>query len=273
MENLARLCHLIAEKRDAIPHYDHRNDASRKIHDDAVDALVDELSKTEGAVFKQSSEGAFIKLAGIRATSTSGILGALANWRVAAQKKIATGVAPFRHPDTPVRQSFQDGVAQWLLECFGPIIAADKTERADRFIEESLELVQSVGYPADRIMALISYVYSRPLGEPVQEVGGVMVTLASFCLSHGINLDDAAQTELTRVWTKIEAIRAKQAAKPTGSALPGHAPSARPDLRSIIVSVLRENHEVRNISALADQLDTALIAWRLAFNQIAAEAA
>lgn len=121
--------------------------------------------------------------------------------------------------------SFQDGVAAWLLECFGPAVAADKTERADRFIEEVLELVQSVGYPATRVMSLLSYVYGRPAGEPHQETGGTMVTLASFCVSHGIDMDEAAKTELARVWTKIEAIRAKQAAKPTGSALPIAQPS------------------------------------------------
>ncbi|UNZ49479.1 hypothetical protein [Agrobacterium tumefaciens] len=121
--------------------------------------------------------------------------------------------------------SFQDGVAQWLLECFGPVLTADKTERADRFIEEALELVQSVDYPAERVMALLSYVYGRPAGEPRQEVGGTMVTLAAFCVSHDIDMDEAAKTELARVWTKIEAIRAKQAAKPTGSALPIAQPS------------------------------------------------
>ncbi|WP_198650641.1 hypothetical protein [Agrobacterium pusense] len=121
--------------------------------------------------------------------------------------------------------SFQNGVAQWLLECFGPVLVADKTERADRFIEEALELLQSVGYPAERILALLSYVYGRPIGEPVQEVGGTMVTLAAFCISHDIDMDEAAKTELARVWTKIEAIRAKQAAKPTGSALPIAQPS------------------------------------------------
>lgn len=122
--------------------------------------------------------------------------------------------------------SFQNGVAQWMLECFGPAVIADRTERADRFIEEALELVQSVDYPAERVMALLSYVYGRPAGEPPQEVGGTIVTLAAFCISHNIDMDEAAKTELARVWTKIEAIRAKQAAKPTGSALPIAQPSA-----------------------------------------------
>ncbi|MGV1939501.1 hypothetical protein ACQZ5D_03430 [Agrobacterium sp. 22-211-1] len=161
--------------------------------------------------------------------------------------------------------TFQDGVAQWLLECFGPAIAADKTERADRFIEEALELVQSVGYPAERIIALIGYVYARPIGEPVQETGGVMVTLASFCLVHGINLNEAAQLELARVWTKIDAIRAKHASKPTGSALPGGAPSSL-NLRECIVSVLRDSPEVRNIGGLADRLEISVLAWANATN-------
>lgn len=116
--------------------------------------------------------------------------------------------------------SFQNGVAEWLLQCFGPEISGDKLERSDRFIEEALELVQSVGYPEERIAALIQYVYARPIGEARQEVGGVMVTLAAFCWSYGIDLDEAARKELDRIWTKIEAIRAKQAGKPTGSALP-----------------------------------------------------
>lgn len=143
--------------------------------------------------------------------------------------------------------SFQDGVAKWLLECFGPAIAADKTERADRFIEEALELVQSVGYPATRVMSLLSYVYSRPAGEPHQEIGGTMVTLASFCVSHGIDMDEAAKTELARVWTKIEAIRAKQATKPTGSALPvddGHYPHADNEAVDLLIAAARMKNKL-----------------------------
>lgn len=118
------------------------------------------------------------------------------------------------------QSAFQIGVYDWLMACFGAEIACNKTERADRYLEETLELLQSVDYPVERIIALIGYVYGRPKGEPKQETGGVMVTLAAFCSFHDIDMDDAAQAELARVWTKIEAIRAKQAAKPTGSALP-----------------------------------------------------
>jgi len=116
--------------------------------------------------------------------------------------------------------SFQQRVYPWMIACFGPEISADKLERSDRFIEEAVELVQAGNYPKERVLALVDYVYERDQGEINQEVGGVMVTLAAHCLAHGIDMHEAAETELARIWTKVEKIRAKQAAKPTGSALP-----------------------------------------------------
>lgn len=117
-------------------------------------------------------------------------------------------------------ESFQQRVQPWMMACFGPEIAADKLERCDRFIEEALELVQAGGYTAERAHALVDYVFGRPQGDINQEVGGVMVTLAAHCLAHGVDMHQAAETELARIWTKVDQIRAKQAAKPKGSALP-----------------------------------------------------
>jgi hypothetical protein len=117
-------------------------------------------------------------------------------------------------------QSFQDRVQPWMATCFPPDVCADELERMDRFVEEALEAVQSRGYPAERVEALKKYVYGRPVGEPRQEIGGVMITLAAWCGVAGIDMHEAGEAELARVWTKIEAIRAKQASKPTGSALP-----------------------------------------------------
>lgn len=117
---------------------------------------------------------------------------------------------------------FQMLVAEWMLKCFTPEIAADKVERNDRFLEEALELTQASGYTADRAHALVDYVFGRPQGDINQEVGGVMVTLAAHCAAHGVSLDASAWTELERIYdpAMIVKIRAKQAAKPTGSALP-----------------------------------------------------
>jgi NTP pyrophosphatase (non-canonical NTP hydrolase) len=118
------------------------------------------------------------------------------------------------------QSSLQSRVQPWMMACFGPEISGDKLERGDRFLEEAIELLQSVDYPRERIYALIEYVYGRDQGEINQEVGGVMITLAAFCLAHGQDMHEAGETELARIWTKVEKIRAKQAAKPTGSALP-----------------------------------------------------
>lgn len=118
--------------------------------------------------------------------------------------------------------NLQAGVAPWMQECFGPEISADKLERGDRLLEEVLELLQSGDYPRERIAALTSYTYNRPKGEPAQEVGGVMITLAAYCLAHALDMHEAGSAELERITQPemVEKIRAKQATKPTGSALP-----------------------------------------------------
>lgn len=117
-------------------------------------------------------------------------------------------------------QTFQARVQPWMMACFGAEISSDRVERADRFIEEALELVQAGGYTAERAHALVDYVFTRPKGEIPQEIGGVMVTLAAFCLAYGEDMSAAGETELKRIWTKVEQIRAKQAAKPKHSPLP-----------------------------------------------------
>lgn len=131
-------------------------------------------------------------------------------------------------PSASPADSFQARVQPWMLECFGAEIAADQQERNHRFLEESLELVQACGATASEAHQLVDYVYGRPVGEKHQEAGGVMVTLAALCLAQGLDMHAAGETELARIWTKVEQIRAKQAAKPKHSPLPQHVPAASP---------------------------------------------
>ena len=126
-------------------------------------------------------------------------------------------------------QKFQLRVQPWMMACFGPEISANRIERNHRFLEESLELVQSLGCTASEAHQLVDYVFGRPVGDPMQEAGGVMVTLAALCLAGGLDMHACGETELARIWTKVEAIRAKQAAKPKHSPLPMHAPQALTD--------------------------------------------
>lgn len=146
------------------------------------------------------------------------------NFEIAKAVETAFNTAVSAPPPAPqpnVVGSFQDRVQPWMMECFGEMIAGDRQERNHRFLEEALELVQSTGCTADEAHQLVDYVYGREIGDPHQEVGGVMVTLAALCLANALNMHDAAETELARIWTKVEAIRAKHAAKPKHSPLPG----------------------------------------------------
>ena len=115
---------------------------------------------------------------------------------------------------------FQSRVQPWMMETFGAEISADRVERNHRFLEEALELVQACGCIQDEAHQLVDYVYGRDQGDINQEVGGVMVTLAALCLANGFDMHAAGEKELARVWTKIDKIRAKQAAKPKHSPLP-----------------------------------------------------
>jgi hypothetical protein len=115
---------------------------------------------------------------------------------------------------------FQNEVKNWTVECFGEIIAKDKVERNHRFLEEALELVQSLNCTRDEAHQLVDYVYGRPVGDPTQEVGGALLTLSALCTANGFDMDACGRAELLRVWTKVDAIRAKQAAKPKHSPLP-----------------------------------------------------
>lgn len=124
----------------------------------------------------------------------------------------------------PGQESFQARVQPWMTACFGEEISRDRSERNHRFLEEALELVQALGCSRSEAHQLVDYVYGRPEGEVDQEIGGVMVTLAALCLAAGEDMHAAGEKELARVWTKVERIRAKQAAKPKHSPLPEHVP-------------------------------------------------
>ena len=104
-------------------------------------------------------------------------------------------------------------VSVWIKKCFNSEIVNNPTERSHRFLEESLELVQSCGYNKNDATKMVDYVFSREKGEKSQEVGGVMVTLAALCNVQKINMNLAANIELERCYQKIDEIRKKQVSK------------------------------------------------------------
>ena len=130
-------------------------------------------------------------------------------------------------PEQAVRaQSYQSRVNEWMMTCFGADITNSLEERCLRFFEEAGELCQALGMTEGQARDLVAYTWSRDKGEPSQEVGGVMVTLAAMCHTAGLDMMADGETELARINTTetIEAIRRKHHAKTlrTGhSALPG----------------------------------------------------
>ncbi|WP_283196567.1 hypothetical protein [Rhizobium sp. BT04] len=133
-----------------------------------------------------------------------------------------------------VALSFQMRVHKWMLVCFGAEVTADIPERSHRFLEEALELTQSIGCTREEAHQLVDYVFDRPAGVPGQEVGGVMLTLAALCEPAGLDMRIDGENELFRVNQPdiIAKIRRKQETKPHRSPLPGNGwiddASARP---------------------------------------------
>lgn len=171
-----------------------------------------------------------------------------------AELRIAIGAFGLTHEQAVQRASqlalpagtFQQRVRPWMMACFGEAISNDLQERNHRFLEEALELVQSTGCTQSEAHQLVDYVFGRPVGEPAQEVGGVMVTLAALCLAAKMDMHAAGETELARIWTKVDQIRAKRAAKPKHSPLPVALPAGPVPLDvEVILDMMRQHFSTK----------------------------
>lgn len=89
-------------------------------------------------------------------------------------------------------------VMNWVVRCFG-INAMGPRERSARFLEEAIELVQASGLERREALELVAYVYSRPVGDLPQEVGGVSVSLLGLCAVMNVDADAEEIKELERI--------------------------------------------------------------------------
>jgi hypothetical protein len=140
------------------------------------------------------------------------------------------------------KHPFQRRVVDWMMETFSMEVCRNTTERNHRFLEESLELVQAMGCTASEAHQLVDYVFGRPVGDPAQEVGGVLVTLAALCSAADLSMRDCGEDELGRCWENIDRIRAKQAEKPKHSPLPTLTDDGAKRLQAGLTHYLRERH-------------------------------
>jgi hypothetical protein len=126
---------------------------------------------------------------------------------------------------------FQFRVREWCVRCFGTHVTFDRTERNHRFLEEALELVQALGCNRDEAHQLVDYVFSRPVGKPDQELGGVCVTLAALANANDLDIAHEQERELSRISVPeiLLRIQAKQAAKPRFAPWPDGIRPMTPD--------------------------------------------
>lgn len=93
----------------------------------------------------------------------------------------------------------QHAVADWCEQAFGAEQAASLPQRGLRLAEEAVEAAQAAGTPASVLHTLIDHVYSRPVGNLGQELGGVGVTLLALAHAAGKNADQCEAAEVNRV--------------------------------------------------------------------------
>lgn len=108
----------------------------------------------------------------------------------------------------------QREVYAWLVECLGQATAGNTRLRTGRFIEEAVELAQAGGLTEQECIDMVRYVYSRPVGDVRQEIGGVRISLAALCTAFGVDEDVAIKQEMANCWKNIEKIRARNLTKP-----------------------------------------------------------
>ena len=106
-------------------------------------------------------------------------------------------------------QADEARIAAWVSDRFGPESLSNPMERADRLLEEAIEMQQAIYGEAGggrqgnagerRALAMVRHVYSKEPGDPRQEMGGVMTCALALGHRLGVRLDLAAQTELTRI--------------------------------------------------------------------------
>lgn len=93
-------------------------------------------------------------------------------------------------------ESYQERVIKWVTDCFGPEYAVNTKERSMRLLEEVIELVQALGLSKDDVLKQVVWTYGRPVGEPEQEFGGVMFTLAALAACAAVDLKPIGEKQL-----------------------------------------------------------------------------
>lgn len=91
---------------------------------------------------------------------------------------------------------------EWAVRCFGLDHCENLALRSQRTLEESAELSQALGLSRENAHKTIDAVYDRPVGEPQQEIGGILHTVGILCESMSLDPDVLHEREVRRVLKK-----------------------------------------------------------------------
>ncbi len=97
------------------------------------------------------------------------------------------------------RESRQAAVFQWARAAFSEEQATDLRQRGVRLLEEAIEAFQAVGGDPRMAHGLVDYVFSCPVGDLRQELGGVGVCVLALAAAAGISAEGAECDEVERV--------------------------------------------------------------------------
>lgn len=138
-----------------------------------------------------------------------------------------------RFPYSTQIAKLQDSLGEWAIATFGKDVFDNAPERGKRLIEEALEYGQTQKVTKEQAHLLVDYVFSRPVGDPAQEMGGVMVTALVAAQSAGLDAGGCLTSEMERIHepTIMEKIRSKQVSKELeGVGMKPSEPAAAPVL-------------------------------------------
>lgn len=109
----------------------------------------------------------------------------------------------------------QGRITGWVVSCLGLESLMDRKVRATRVLEEAIELAQAEGIQEHFVEAWVKRVYSRPPGEPIQEMAGIGFCLLAYAVCVDENLGHVVEAEVTRVSTPemMKRIKERQAEK------------------------------------------------------------
>lgn len=100
------------------------------------------------------------------------------------------------------REVRQDVAEAWGVNTFGVMETRSVSQRTFRLNEESVEACQVAGVDPELLKIQIDEVYSRPVGQIHQELGGIGLCVLLLAAAVGLSADEEEQRELRRVLNK-----------------------------------------------------------------------